>query len=73
MKSFYHFAMQYRGVKNKQDERKQLADWMFHDHDFPKQSVSYDEITRYLEMQVPFPNALKTFDELWDDYKENSI
>ncbi|MDQ0350805.1 uncharacterized protein YozE (UPF0346 family) [Alkalibacillus filiformis] len=72
MKSFYHFAMQYRGVVNKQDERKQLADWMFRDHDFPKQSISYDEITQYLEMQVPFADALKTFDVLWDEYKENS-
>ncbi|GAA0459301.1 YozE family protein [Alkalibacillus silvisoli] len=71
MKTFYHFAMQFRGIESKSDERKQLAEWMFRDHDFPKQSTNYDDITRYLEMNSPFPGALKAFDALWDEFLES--
>jgi len=67
MKSFYHYMMQYRGAKKASDERK-LADWMYHDHMFPKHSKSYDEISRYLELNSPFNNAINLFDQLWDDY-----
>ncbi|WP_188205973.1 YozE family protein [Alkalibacillus aidingensis] len=69
MRSFYHYVMRYRGIHEKSDYRKQLADWMFHDHDFPKQSSNYDELTSYLEMNSPFPEALRIFDELWNEYQ----
>ncbi|PKR78799.1 hypothetical protein CEY16_03325 [Halalkalibacillus sediminis] len=68
MKPFYHYMLQYRGVKDKDDPRKRLADWMFNDHDFPKQETDYDELSRYLELNSPFPEALQTFDDVWDDY-----
>ncbi len=61
--------MRYRGNKQLDDQRK-LADWMFIDHDFPKHSSSYDEISRYLEWNIPFPEAIQTFDQLWDLYQE---
>ena len=67
MKSFYHFMMRYRGAKQTTDESR-LADWMFNDHDFPKQSTSYDEISRYLEWNIPFTEAIQVFDRLWDEY-----
>lgn len=68
MRSFYHYVMTYRG-KKQADDKSRLADWMFRDHDFPKQSINYDEISDYLEWNSPFTNALRVFDELWDAYK----
>ncbi|MET3682286.1 uncharacterized protein YozE (UPF0346 family) [Alkalibacillus flavidus] len=71
MRSFYHFAMPYRGIQQKDDERRQLAEAMFHDHDFPKQSVDYDEISQHFEMNSPFPGAVQVFDRLWQEYEEH--
>ncbi|MRG88316.1 YozE family protein [Salinibacillus xinjiangensis] len=68
MRSFYHFMMKYRGMGKGSEERR-LADWMFEDHDFPKQSTSYDEISRYLEWNSPFSSALHLFDQLWEVYE----
>ncbi|PXW91767.1 uncharacterized protein YozE (UPF0346 family) [Streptohalobacillus salinus] len=69
VQAFYPYMMRYRGLKQKSDERE-LADWMFQDHDFPKTSSDYDEISRYLEWNIPFNRAIVTFDELWSDYLE---
>ncbi len=60
--------MKYRGMKKNALER-QLADWIFQDHDFPKHSTSHDEISRYLEWNIPFSSALQVFDELWEVYE----
>ncbi len=60
--------MTFRGIQNKQDLKKRLADWMFHDFEFPKYTSEYDEISRYLEWNIPFPEALSIFDELWEQY-----
>ncbi|MFD1018417.1 YozE family protein [Thalassobacillus hwangdonensis] len=68
MRSFYHYMMRYRGNKHK-DEEKQLAEWMFEDHSFPKQSKSYDELSSYLEFNAPFTGALSVFDRIWDTYQ----
>ncbi|WP_373896254.1 YozE family protein [Virgibacillus natechei] len=68
MKSFYQFLMTFRG-KKQSDDQSHLADWAFFDHDFPKHSKDYDEISSYLEWNSPFPSALIVFDELWDNYK----
>ena len=67
IRSFYHYVMRYRGAEAGSEERR-LADWIFQDHDFPKQSTSYDEISRYLEWNIPFPEAARVFDRLWEDY-----
>lgn len=67
MLTFYQFILTYRGRK-KPNEQSKLADWVFSDHDFPKQSTDYDELSSYLEWNSPFPNALIVFDELWDAY-----
>ncbi|KGP71194.1 YozE family protein [Pontibacillus yanchengensis] len=72
MRSFYHFMMTYRGKVNP-DEESRLADWMFQDHSFPKQSRSYDEISRYLEWNIPFSSALKVFDDLWERYQLEEV
>lgn len=67
MRSFYQFLMTFRG-KKKADEESRLADWAFLDHDFPKHSMDYHELTDYLEFNSPFPSALQVFDRLWDRY-----
>jgi len=72
LRSFYHFAMQYRGIQNKHDARKQLAEAIFRDHGFPKQSVNYNEISEYLEMNSPFPEAIQVFDQLWEEYERHT-
>jgi len=71
--SFYHFVLTFRG-KTIPDDKSKLADWIFYDHDFPKHTMSYHEISDYLEMNSPFPNALTVFDDLYDLYqlKNNS-
>lgn len=68
MKTFYEFILTYRG-KLSADDKCKLADWVFQDHDFPKQSTNYSEISDYLEWNSPFVNALSIFDELWEIYE----
>lgn len=72
MRSFYHFILTYRG-KKQPTEQSRLADCVFYDASFPKQSTDYHEISDYLEWNSPFTNALQVFDEIWDEYivKEN--
>lgn len=72
MKPFYQYMMRYRGAKRSSEKSaRDLAEWMFQDHDFPMYSCSYDEISRYLEWNIPFPGALSLFDQLWDEYLES--
>lgn len=70
MRSFYHYMMRYRGDKSQTDERR-LAEWIFQDHNFPKQATSYDEISSYLEWNIPFTDALRVYDSLWEEYETN--
>lgn len=72
MRSFYEFALTFRG-KLKEDEASRLAEWIFLDHDFPKHSMSYDEISDYLEWNNPFHGALNVFDQLWEQYTETHL
>lgn len=72
MKSFYEFLLTYRG-KIPADDKSELADWAFRDHDFPKHSTSYSELSDYLEWMSPFVNALAIFDELWEIYRINHL
>lgn len=69
MHTFYQFLLTYRG-KLKPDDKAKLADWAFFDHSFPKYAVKYNEISNYLELNSPFPNALVVFDELWNVYTQ---
>lgn len=68
MKTFYQHLMTYRG-KRVPDDKSRLADWAFYDHDYPKHTNDYNEISNYLEWNSPFPNALVVFDEIWDMYE----
>ncbi|MFC4387609.1 YozE family protein [Gracilibacillus marinus] len=71
MKSFHQYMMRYRGNKHVNNEKK-LAEWMFHDHDFPKYSTDYDEISSYLEWNIPFSEAISTFDKCFEQYLEDN-
>ncbi|MFD1336283.1 YozE family protein [Oceanobacillus iheyensis] len=66
--TFYQFLMTYRG-KLEKDDNSELAEWAFRNHNFPKHSNSYDEISNYLEWNSPFPSATVTFDSLWNEYE----
>jgi uncharacterized protein YozE (UPF0346 family) len=65
--TFYQFVMTYRGRK-KANDNSRFADWVFFDHDFPKHSTDYDELSNYLEWNSPFTNAITVFDKLWEEY-----
>jgi uncharacterized protein YozE (UPF0346 family) len=67
-KSFYHFLMKYRHPKPK-DEVSQFANDAFHDHDFPKSSSDYHEISLYLEMNSHYLKSMSIFDEAWEIYR----
>jgi len=70
MKTFYQYVMTYRGKLTEDDETR-LAEWIFSDHNFPKHTYNYDEISRYLECNSPFLNALNVFDNLWAKYERD--
>lgn len=67
-KSFYHFILKYRDERNDK-KLKLLADQIYWDHSFPKQSSNYHEISMYLEMNGHFLDAVSTFDRAWQIYE----
>ncbi len=70
MKPFYAFLMRYRQPKEV-DEITKFANHAFLDHSFPKQSSNYDEVSRYLELNVDYLVSMTIFDEAWDLYLQN--
>lgn len=70
MKPFYAFLMRYRQPKEV-DEITKFANYAFLDHSFPKQSSDYDEVSRYLELNVDYLVSMTIFDEAWDLYLQN--
>lgn len=70
MKSFYQYILTFRGEKQL-SEIGRLAEWVFQDESFPKQSCNYREITDYLEWTSPYVGALQIFDEVWNRYEEH--
>lgn len=67
-KSFYHFALTYRGGEWS-DEKVRFAESMFLDHAFPKMSDSFEELTNYIEFQSDEYLTIGAFDQLWDLYE----
>jgi len=65
MKSFYHFALTYRGA---QDDKGHFAEAMFNDLLFPKTATDFDELSAYIEMQANADLSTYVFDELWEIY-----
>jgi len=56
---------------NRKDALTRFAYNVEKDGMFPKQSVSYNEISHYLELNGDYLSSMSIFDEAWDKYIEN--
>ncbi|AYF92566.1 YozE family protein [Apilactobacillus bombintestini] len=71
MHSFYRYLMTERNTKST-DPIAQFANNAFYDQSFPKQSVDYDEISKYLEENASYLPSMTIFDDAWLDFKNNT-
>lgn len=67
VKSFYHFLMKYRHPKP-QSALNEFANAAYLDHSFPKNSMDYDELSDYLELNGHYLTSMVVFDEAWEIY-----
>jgi uncharacterized protein YozE (UPF0346 family) len=65
--SFYRFLMTQRNP-NSADEIQQFANNAFFDTAFPKQSVDFEEISKYLEENADYLPSMTIFDAAWQRY-----
>ncbi|GAX47886.1 YozE family protein [Pseudolactococcus reticulitermitis] len=65
--SFYTFLMKYRAYQVGDDLTK-LANLVYEETTFPKQSSDFDDISTYLETHANFAFNLSIFDEIWEQY-----
>ncbi len=68
---FYRYMMKYRNSYER-DELSLFAEALYHDHDFPKYSSNYDDISNYLELTSSYITSMSLFDEVWELYESNS-
>ncbi|MDQ8759819.1 MULTISPECIES: YozE family protein [Streptococcus] len=66
-RSFYSWLMTQRNPKSNAPVAV-LADYVFEEYDFPKQSNDFDEISRFLEESASFSFSMSDFDAIWEDY-----
>ncbi|MCH4168417.1 MAG: YozE family protein [Streptococcaceae bacterium] len=66
-RSFYHYMMT-RRVAKIQSSIDELADAMFYDDAFPKQSTDFNQVSRYFEDHVDYLKSLSIFDQAWEEY-----
>lgn len=66
-KTFYHFLMRYRHPEAV-DDLSRFANAVYMDHSFPKQSMNYQQISSYLELNGDYLPSLAVFDEAWELY-----
>ncbi|MDR2977297.1 MAG: YozE family protein [Streptococcaceae bacterium] len=66
--TFYQYLMKFRNP-TETDDAARLANLVFKDSTFPRQSSDFDEISSYLETHAPFRFPLQLFDNIWQDYK----
>jgi len=64
-KSFYHYLLKYRNPSPR-NPIEQFANDAYHDHSFPSRSTSYDEISRYLELNGHYLSNMTIFDQVWE-------
>ncbi|MFS1663168.1 YozE family protein [Streptococcus sp. zg-JUN1979] len=67
-KSFYTWLMTHRH-SNADTALARLADLVFEDVAFPRQSHDFETISRYLEDNVYGSFNLSDFDAIWDMYE----
>lgn len=68
--TFYAYLMSRRNSKSKSP----IAKFAYHaslDNSFPKQSKSYDKISKYLEEEATYLPKMSIFDKVWRQYQEN--
>lgn len=66
-RSFYHWLMTQRDSQVDL-AAAELADLVFTDTAFPRQSNDFDQISRYLEEEASFAFNLSQFDQIWETY-----
>ncbi|MCQ8260838.1 YozE family protein [Streptococcus suis] len=66
-RSFYSWLMTQRNAKSNQPVAI-LADHVFEEYDFPKQSDDFDEVSCFLEESASFAFSMSDFDAIWEDY-----
>ncbi|MFV0556313.1 MAG: YozE family protein [Lactovum sp.] len=65
--TFYEYLMRFRAA-SELDDVTRLANLVFQDRAFPKQSSDYQEVSNYLEMSSNFYFNLTIFDDIWREY-----
>lgn len=65
--SFYHWLMTQRNPKSHEPVAL-LADLVFAEGDFPKQSHDFETISHFLELEASFAFSMDDFDRIWEDY-----
>lgn len=70
-KSFYLYVLTYRGG-DWTDPKVRFAEEMFHEHNFPKQSTDFHELSDYIESYATENLTIETFDTLWALYEEHA-
>lgn len=70
-RSFYHYVKTLRDP-HKKDEMTLFANSVDKDGSFPKQSEDYDEISRYLETDADYIEAMSVFDDVFQMYQDNN-
>lgn len=68
-KSFYQFLMTQRNPGSV-DPVAEFANNAFYDQSFPKQSVDFDDLSKYLEENASYLPSMTVFDEAWAEFKE---
>ena len=70
-KSFYLYVLTFRGG-DWSDPKVRFAEEMFHEHNFPKQSSEFDELSSYIESYATDNLKIEVFDELWALYLDHA-
>ncbi|MEB2301448.1 YozE family protein [Lysinibacillus xylanilyticus] len=66
-KSFYLYVLTFRGG-DWSDAKVRFAEEVFNEHNFPKQSMDFDELSSYIESYATDNLKIEVFDELWSLY-----
>lgn len=69
-RSFYEWLMTQRNPKS-HEAVAILADHVFEESDFPKQSSTFDEVSRFLEGSASFSFSMSDFDVIWEEYESH--
>ncbi len=69
IRTFYEYVMTYRGEQQRSEEGT-FAEAAFRDPSFPKQSTSFEELSRYVEETEIEGLEAAVFDDLYQKYEE---